>query len=164
MKSYQVWSKRRRAAGAIRLTAAPVGFYRGHFFPIKFLPRWLLFPIKAAWALQWAAQCLTDFQMSSFFTYLSAAAVLLLAIGMVESDHCCQEKWVGSVSYTLLPPTHRELPSQCLNNCVYTVTGTSSPKFCFRRGSARLQDWVSNLYCNKLAKLRRCMNWISFGS
>ena len=48
---------------------------------------------------------------------------------------CCTEKMVGNVSYTLLPGTfHGELPSQCLNGCVYTVSGTSSPKFCFAKG------------------------------
>merc|ERR1711934_751137 len=42
---------------------------------------------------------------------------------------------VGSVSYTLLTDTFPgELPSQCLNGCVYTVSDTSSPKFCFAKG------------------------------
>merc|ERR1719458_2164890 len=58
---------------------------------------------------------------------------------MVESqsrlEECCTEKMVGSVSYTLLDAAfHGELPHQCLNDCVYTVSGTSSPKFCFQRG------------------------------
>jgi len=51
------------------------------------------------------------------------------------STECCAEKMVGAVSYKLLPGTfHGELPPQCLNGCVYTVSGTSSPKFCFRKG------------------------------
>merc|ERR1712106_839601 len=71
-------------------------------------------------------------------------AFLLLTIAMVESQHgpmdmvseeCCTEKMVGSVSYTLLQDAfHGAIPHQCLNACVYTVTGTSSPKFCFQRG------------------------------
>merc|ERR1712080_756882 len=27
-----------------------------------------------------------------------------------------------------------ELPEKCLNNCIYTPTGSSEPKFCFARG------------------------------
>merc|ERR1712226_300141 len=39
------------------------------------------------------------------------------------------------VSYTLLADAfHGEIPHQCLNDCVYTVSGTSSPKFCFETG------------------------------
>ena len=75
-------------------------------------------------------------------------AFLLIAIGIarVESqnivvpptkEECCTEKMVGSVSYTLLPDLfHGTIPHQCLNHCVYTVTDTLSPKFCFQRGSA----------------------------
>ena len=64
-----------------------------------------------------------------------ATVLLLLTGAMVEAQECCTEKSVGSVSYTLLPDTFRgELPSQCLNGCVYTVSGTSSPKFCFVKG------------------------------
>merc|ERR1712037_792879 len=68
-----------------------------------------------------------------------ATVLLLLTGAMVEAQdvptECCTEKMVGNVSYTLLPGTfHGELPSQCLNGCVYTVSGTSSPKFCFKKG------------------------------
>jgi len=66
------------------------------------------------------------------------ATVLLLLTGpKVEAQdlECCTEKRVGSVSYTLLPGTfHGELPSQCLNDCVYTVSGNSAQKFCFAKG------------------------------
>jgi len=42
---------------------------------------------------------------------------------------------VGGVSYTLLPGIFDgEIPPECLNDCVYTVSGTSDPKFCFKRG------------------------------
>merc|ERR1711887_448706 len=52
-----------------------------------------------------------------------------------QMEACCAEKMVGSVSYTLVEATfHGAIPHQCLNDCVYTVTGTSSPKFCFQRG------------------------------
>ena len=66
--------------------------------------------------------------------------LLLLSKPVVEAEdlqtkECCAKKMVGNVSYTLLPGTfHGELPSQCLNGCVYTVSGTSSPKFCFAKG------------------------------
>jgi len=65
--------------------------------------------------------------------------LLLLTGAMVEArdlpTECCTEKRVGSVSYTLLSDTFDgELPRQCLNSCVYTVSGTSSKKFCFAKG------------------------------
>lgn len=68
--------------------------------------------------------------------WLGKAFLLTTTIAMVESRWgCCTEKMVGSVSYTLLDAAfHGELPHQCLNDCVYTVSGTSSPKFCFQRG------------------------------
>merc|ERR1712226_191526 len=50
-------------------------------------------------------------------------------------EECCREKMVGSVSYTLLDdPFRGQIPRQCLNDCVYTVSGTSRPKFCFEPG------------------------------
>jgi len=66
-----------------------------------------------------------------------ATVLLLLTGAMLEAKdlECCTEKRVGSVSYTLLPGTfHGELPSQCLNDCVYTVSGNSAQKFCFAKG------------------------------
>merc|ERR1711971_692789 len=48
---------------------------------------------------------------------------------------CCTQKMVGDVSYTLFHDLfHRSIPYECLNECVYTRDGTSSPKFCFIRG------------------------------
>jgi len=73
-------------------------------------------------------------------------AFLLLSIAMVEShqhgtsmappvEECCAEKKVGAYTYTLLQDDfHGSIHPQCLNNCVYTLIGTSSPKFCFGRG------------------------------
>merc|ERR1712032_1167554 len=65
----------------------------------------------------------------------------LLTIAMVESEsppiheECCSEKVVGGVSYSLFHDIfHGSIPHQCLNSCVYTRSGTSSPKFCFQRG------------------------------
>ena len=53
----------------------------------------------------------------------------------MEKQECCQEKNVGNVSYTLLADQYLgKLPDQCLNDCVYTITNSSSPKFCFARG------------------------------
>ena len=84
-----------------------------------------------------------------FLTNRLGKAFLLLTIAMVKSQHrpmdmglpleaseeCCAEKIVGSVSYTLLQDAfHGAISDQCLNNCIYTVTGSSSPKFCFQKG------------------------------
>jgi len=68
-------------------------------------------------------------------------ALLLFLVETSAQDDCCPRKRVGSVSYTLLPAgtSHREIPSQCLNHCVYTVSGTSSPKFCFATGDLPTQ-------------------------
>jgi len=64
------------------------------------------------------------------------AVAFFFAMVKAEAEECCAEKVVGSVSYTLLPDAvfDGEIPGQCINNCLYTVTGTSSPKFCFGRG------------------------------
>merc|ERR1712130_161976 len=54
---------------------------------------------------------------------------------VMPKEDCCIQKMVGSISYTLLEgPFQGQIPHQCLNDCVYTVSGTSSPKFCFGRG------------------------------
>jgi len=71
-------------------------------------------------------------------------AFLLLTIAMVESEsppmECCTQKIVGDDHYTLWHDLfHRSLPYECLNDCVYTKTGTSSPKFCFVRGDLRTE-------------------------
>ena len=53
----------------------------------------------------------------------------------MEKQECCQEKNVGNVSYTLLADQYiGKLPDHCLNDCVYTIINSSSPKFCFARG------------------------------
>ena len=54
-----------------------------------------------------------------------------------QAEECCQEKRVGNRSYSLLPEGEDfagPLPKQCLNTCVYTEKGKSSPKFCFAQG------------------------------
>merc|ERR1712210_190171 len=82
-----------------------------------------------------------------------ATVLLLLTRPKVEAKalECCTEKRVGSVSYTLLPGTfHGELPSQCLNDCVYTVSGNSAQKFCFAKGDLPtecLSDELSVIGC-----------------
>ena len=73
--------------------------------------------------------------------FLFATKLLLLtkalAAAQVLPVECCTQKMVGSVSYTLLPHVFRgDLPQQCLNDCIYTVSGTSSPMLCFKRGFA----------------------------
>ena len=110
---------------------------------------WLLqrspFPLKAPSLLHWAAGCLQEMEMSptTNLALLRVVVFLFLAVvGMAGAaeDECCKEKKVGSVVYTLLPPDHadRKLPHQCLNNCVYTLAGTLSPKFCFQKGSSNV--------------------------
>ena len=109
---------------------------------------WLLrghiFPIKAPLSVHQAGHCPTDIEMSptTNLSPLLAAIFLLLTISEVESRECCKEKRVGSTLYTLDPGLHphRELPGECLNNCVYTVAGSSSPKFCFQKGFPSFQD------------------------
>merc|ERR1719352_1613220 len=73
---------------------------------------------------------------------------LLLTIAMVESksppirmhEECCAQKVVGNEFYTLFNDVfHGSIPHQCLNNCVYTKTGTSSPKYCFERGDLQTE-------------------------
>jgi len=69
-------------------------------------------------------------------------AFFLLTIAMVESESppCCTEKMVGGVSYSLFHDVfHGSIPHQCLSGCVYTRSGTSSPKFCFQRGDLRAE-------------------------
>ena len=83
----------------------------------------------------------------------SSTIFFLLAISMTESQHlptvekCCTKKMVGNISYTLSADVFQgELPSQCRNDCVYTVTGTARPKFCFQRGLLDLQNQALGLF------------------
>merc|ERR1711971_1088168 len=81
----------------------------------------------------------TDFEMFPNLTNLSlllATILLLLTPAKGEGkDFCCKEKMVGSTNYTLLPNNHHHLlPLACLDNCVYTVANTSTPKYCFEKG------------------------------
>jgi len=75
------------------------------------------------------------FEILKMFLTFGKALLLLLAGSLALQDQCCFRKTVGTVSYSLLSdqPT-TSVPDQCLNDCVYTVTGTSSPKFCFAAG------------------------------
>ena len=124
-----------------------------------------------------ATQCIAGYRSQQhqemFLTNLPrlGKAFLLLSIAMVEShqhgtsmappveveveppvEECCAEKKVGAYTYTLLQDDfHGSIHPQCLNNCVYTLIGTSSPKFCFGRGSASFYkmlelDFVFLLY------------------
>jgi len=70
-----------------------------------------------------------------FFLTLLILLGKYLVVEIKAEEGCCPRKMVGSVSYTLQPENfHQELPHQCLKDCVYTVSGTSSPKFCFGAG------------------------------
>ena len=77
-------------------------------------------------------------------SFLVAATFLLAAAVEARAEkECCAEKKVGSVDYTLWPAGafQGQIPDSCLNNCVYTITGTANPKFCFKTGSVtRLCD------------------------
>ena len=76
--------------------------------------------------------------MSPSWSWSLLGTILLQAMAEPQDFpiECCNRKTVGSVSYTLVPePFHGELPHQCKNNCIYTVSGTSSQKFCFKTGS-----------------------------
>merc|ERR1712181_110375 len=81
----------------------------------------------------------TDFELFPNLTNLSlllATLLLLLTPAKGEGkDFCCKEKMVGTVNYTLQPNNHHHLlPLACLDNCVYTVANTSTPKYCFEKG------------------------------
>merc|ERR1711971_73961 len=80
----------------------------------------------------------TDFEMFPNLTNLSlllATLLLLLTLAKGEGkDYCCKEKMVGTTNYTLQPYNHHHLlPLACLDNCVYTVANTSTPKYCFEK-------------------------------
>jgi len=85
-----------------------------------------------------AVHCTLQHQtMSPTWSWSLLGTFLLLAMAEPQDFpiECCTHKTVGSVSYTLLPePFHGELPHQCKNKCIYTVSGTSSQKFCFKTG------------------------------
>merc|ERR1719180_274863 len=69
-----------------------------------------------------------------------SSVVLLLAVFVsgapMDDSECCEEKQVGDTFYTRLDDddSFSGVPDQCLNDCLYTITGTSEPKFCFARG------------------------------
>ena len=70
----------------------------------------------------------------------SLASLLLAVVGTHgaprQMEECCLEKRVGDTYYTLLVEESFSggVPDRCLNDCLYTITGTSEPKFCFARG------------------------------
>jgi len=66
---------------------------------------------------------------------------------------------VGSVSYTLLQGDfHGSIPHQCLNDCVYTVAGTSRPKFCFEK-----DDLPTELQTSDPERHKSRESWWSWG-
>ena len=65
---------------------------------------------------------------------VSAFLILTHTMWKTQANECCPMKMVGSTSYTLLAEHfHGKLPDQCTNSCVYTITNTSAPKFCFKK-------------------------------
>ena len=85
-------------------------------------------------------------------SFLVAASFLFAAAVEARAEkECCAEKKVGSVDYTLWPAGafQGQIPDSCLNNCVYTITGTANPKFCFKTGSVTTPNcviFVSSLF------------------
>ena len=76
-------------------------------------------------------------------TMIFSALLLLLPSVLItevqgaptDDSECCLEKRVGDIEYSLVDVgSSSPVPDQCLNNCVYSVTGTSEPRFCFARG------------------------------
>merc|ERR1711971_1258597 len=60
-------------------------------------------------------------------------------------EECCAQKVVGNVFYTLFHDVfHGSIPHQCLNNCIYTKTGTSSPKYFFEKGDFQTECLSGN--------------------
>ena len=77
-------------------------------------------------------------------TMIFSALLLLLPSVLIskvkgaptDDSECCLEKRVGDIEYSLVDvgSSSSPVPDQCLNDCVYSVTGTSEPRFCFARG------------------------------
>ena len=97
------------------------------FFPIEDSAVWQ--PLQAMFLINLANMA----RLVSTFLILTKAP----RFAQAQPETCCPIKVVGSTSYTLVPSDafNGELPSRCTNSCVYTVTNTSSPKYCFRKGS-----------------------------
>ena len=78
-----------------------------------------------------------SFLVAATLATLAATFLFAAAVEARAEKECCAEKKVGSVDYTLWPAAafHGQIPDSCLNNCVYTITGTTNPKFCFKTGS-----------------------------
>ena len=84
-----------------------------------------------------------SFLVAATLATLAACFLFAAAVEARAEKECCTEKKVGSVDYTLWPggAFQGQIPDSCLNNCVYTITGTANPKFCFKTGSVtRLCD------------------------
>ena len=74
--------------------------------------------------------------MAATLATLAASFLFAAAVEARAEKECCAEKKVGSVDYTLWVGAFQgQIPDSCLNNCVYTITGTENPKFCFKTGS-----------------------------
>ena len=53
---------------------------------------------------------------------------------MASSEKCCDKKMVGNISYSLVK-SGGDVPSDCLNSCVYTQDDDPDKMFCFARGN-----------------------------
>ena len=121
---------------------ATVSLFQGHFF--LFLSRTVSPSLNHRQLLE---------MFLSNLPRLGKAFFLTTIVAMVEAhptvlpmEECCTEKMVGTVSYTLLEEHFQgQIPQQCINNCVYTVTGTSNPKFCEVPGSVTFNPILEDL-------------------
>merc|ERR1712032_1616440 len=78
-----------------------------------------------------------DWEMMRSAMIFSVVALLVVFVtgAPMDDTECCLEKKVGDTFYTRLDDDFSGLvPDQCLNDCLYTISGTSEPKFCFARG------------------------------
>ena len=71
---------------------------------------------------------------SALLLLLPSVLISKVQAAPTDDSECCLEKRVGDIEYSLVDVGSSLVPEQCLNNCVYSVTGTSEPRFCFARG------------------------------
>ena len=73
---------------------------------------------------------------SALLLLLPSVLITEVQAAPTDDSECCLEKRVGDIEYSLVDvgSSSSPVPEQCLNDCVYSVTGTSEPRFCFARG------------------------------
>ena len=71
---------------------------------------------------------------STMISFVVTLLAVFVTGAPMDDSECCLEKKVGDTFYTRISFTGGLVQDQCLNDCLYTITGTSEPKFCFARG------------------------------